>query len=118
MDNEIRMGETVSASSLYCCDSTNEGHRIDAILWQDSKTGLWEYQNGNDHGLIDQADEESPALIQHTIRLPHGNVIAIVDLGPGMNATDSGGASFPEIYARLLELDAACPCDGSFAKKQ
>lgn len=123
MDNGIRMGEQVSLSSLYLSDKTEEGHRLDAILWQDEKTGLWQYQNGNDLGLVDEADNETPVTVQHTLRLPHGNVVAIVDLGEGCNSVGTladgtpDGTTFPEVYAQLLEWDASgSPIDPKASK--
>jgi hypothetical protein len=110
MDNKILRGETMSVSSLYIDGMTDAGNPVDGILWQDEESGLWQFQNGNDLGLIDYADDETPIAIEHTIKLPNGSVVAVVDLGKGLNSTEANaGKSFPEVYAEMLEWDAKCP---------
>ena len=100
----------MSVSSLYIDGMTDAGNPVDGILWQDEKTGLWQFQNGDDHALIDYADDATPVTVEHTIKLPRGNVVAIVDLGKGLNSTeDNVGMSFPEVYAEMIEWDAKCP---------
>lgn len=107
MDNNIKPGEKMSMASFYI-GVTCEWHRIDGILWQDDHCGLWQFQNHDDLGLVDYAEDGTPFAIQYTIALPNGNVVAIVDFG--CNSIDPhDGGSFPQVYADMLDWDARHP---------
>ena len=108
MYNQIKLGEFVSMSSLFLKGKTHAGHRVDGVLWQDEQSGLWQFQNGNDLGLIDYGEDSAPLRIRRSIELPHGNVVAIVDAGNGCNAV-TDGMTFDEVYRTMCEWDAACP---------
>jgi hypothetical protein len=101
-------GEPMTVCDWFATNRTEAGHEVDGIIWQDGETGLWDFQNCNDLGLIDEADDDSAMTVEYSIRLPHGSVVAVVDLGEGLNSVGKTGAEFPEIYARIVEWDEVC----------